>query len=241
MAHLTNTISSPKQDGSAVRAPADRWLALAAPAGALIMALGWITLGLLRPAERTEWGVAGGIRGALTSPISGLGVPPNGVPLGVAQYTAFDVVFVLTGVLLAAGVVGIFRVLGSTGAPQGGRMPAVLLTLTGLGAVLCGIFTLDALALHMLGFGLAAAVPVVSLPLTGRYLRRIPGRQRLGGWLMAAGPLTLIFLVAYLASFNLDTVAAAHGVAGLTSRLLVTEVTAWFAVLGWHAFRQTHR
>jgi hypothetical protein len=78
---------------------------------------------------------------------------------------------------------------------------------------------------------------VVSLPVTGRYLRRIPGWRHLGGWLLAAGPLTLAVLVGYLASFNLHTVAAGHGIAGLTSRLLVTEVTMWFAALGWHAGR----
>jgi hypothetical protein len=36
-------------------------------------------------------------------------------------------------------------------------------------------------------------------------------------------------------TFNEDTTAAGEGIAGLTQRILFTEVLAWFAAMGWWA------
>ena len=55
--------------------------------------------------------------------------------------------------------------------------------------------------------------------------------------LLVAGPLTLVLLVSFVATFHLSAVVAGTGVAGLTERLLVLEIHAWYAALGWLAFR----
>ncbi|HWO60596.1 MAG TPA: hypothetical protein VNO31_11245 [Umezawaea sp.] len=74
--------------------------------------------------------------------------------------------------------------------------------------------------------------------MAGAFFRTIPGRRRFGTWLLAAGPVTLLFLAAYLISFDRATTAANEGVAGLTSRLLGLAVHVWYVVMGWRAFRE---
>jgi hypothetical protein len=57
--------------------PTTRWLALGAVAGPVLFELAWIVLGVLQPATMTPYGVLGGLSGAISNPISGLGVGPN--------------------------------------------------------------------------------------------------------------------------------------------------------------------
>jgi hypothetical protein len=59
-----------------------------------------------------------------------------------------------------------------------------------------------------------------------------------GTLLFVAGPLTLMLFIAYSASFDQATAAAGLGVAGLTERVLILEVQAWYVILGWRAFTQ---
>jgi hypothetical protein len=82
---------------------------------------------------------------------------------------------------------------------------------------------------------------VLSFLVTGFSLRRIPNFRRFGSWLLLASPLTLVLLVLSSATFNQATVAAGHGVAGLTERILAVAVVTWFAALGWLAFRRASR
>src|SRR5690606_41737023 len=63
-----------------------------------------------------------------------------------------------------------------------------------------------------------------------------PQWRRFGTWLLAAGPLTLLLMVAFLIAFQPTADGAEHGVAGLVQRLGVLEVQAWFAAMGWLAF-----
>ena len=51
-----------------------RWLTLGTAVGPALFALAWIVLGVMQPAVRTPYGVLGGISGAISNPISGLGV-----------------------------------------------------------------------------------------------------------------------------------------------------------------------
>jgi hypothetical protein len=55
--------------------------------------------------------------------------------------------------------------------------------------------------------------------------------------LIVGGPLTLLLTVIFFANFDFATMAAAAGVAGLTERILVVEVLAWYVAIGWIAFR----
>jgi hypothetical protein len=63
-------------------------------------------------------------------------------------------------------------------------------------------------------------------------------RRSVGFWLRLGSPLTLVLLVLSQVTFNQDAIVAGQGIAGLTSRLLAVEVLAWFATMGWLAFRR---
>jgi hypothetical protein len=80
--------------------------------------------------------------------------------------------------------------------------------------------------------------PVVSFFVTGLWLRRIPHWRRFGNGLLLASPLTLALLVLTFATFDPIAAGAGLGVGGLTQRILVTEIHAWLAALGWLAFRR---
>jgi hypothetical protein len=114
----------------------------------------------------------------------------------------------------------------------------VLLALSGLGSVVDGIFTLESFFAHFIGFALACST-VLSFPIAGILLRRIPRWHRLGNGLLLAGPLTLALVALYFLTFSPTVAGAEAGVAGLTERILVLEIQAWYVALGWFAFRRS--
>jgi hypothetical protein len=61
---------------------------------------------------------------------------------------------------------------------------------------------------------------------------------RFGTALMAAGPVTLVLTVLYFATFTPTIQGIQTGVAGLTERILVLEIQAWYVALGWLAYRR---
>lgn len=207
-----------------------RWLALGSIAGPVIMTLAWIILGLIRPAIKTEWGISGGVIGMITQPFSGLGIGSNG--------TLFNTAFVLNGLLIITGVFGIFQTI-DMGKPGKFRTISIfLLTLSGVGSILCGIFTLESFMLHMIGFILACGAPAFGFLTTGLYLRGYPGWKKFSDRLIYGFPITLILLVIFFFTFRYDLMAAARGIAGLSERILVLEVQAWYVSLGLLVFRQ---
>jgi hypothetical membrane protein len=147
--------------------------------------------------------------------------------------------FIISGLLLLAGVIGVVLAL-----PPGGRhvtrtASSILLGLSPVGLVIIGLFTLDNPAMHLLGAMLILATPVISFLITGLHLRGLPGWHRFGNRLLGAAPLTLVLFVLYTGSFDQSAVAAGHGVAGLTQRLLFVNILTWFAAMGWLAYRHT--
>ena len=210
-----------------------RRLALGAVISPILFTLAWIILGLMRPAIKNEWGVSGGVTGMITQPFSGLGLGING--------SLFNAAFLLNGILIMAGVFGIFQIIEAGGRPAAHKTSAVLLALSGLGSVMCAVFTLESFFLHMIGFSLGTGVPVLGFLVTGFFLRGIPHWRKFGSWLLAASPLTLALLVLFFLNFNYDTMAAGLGIAGLTERILVIEVQAWYMTMGWLAFRHSQR
>src|SRR5260370_11834 len=66
---------------------------------------------------------------------------------------------------------------------------------------------------------------------------RVPGWVGVGGWLIVAGPVALALAVLCFATFTPTIEGVQHGVAGLTERILVLELQAWYVALGWLAFR----
>lgn len=230
---MTTTTSQDNKDtatnGSAVSLETARRLALGAVAGPILLTLAWIILGMMRPETKNEWGVSGGITGMITQPISGLGLGPNG--------TLFNAAFLLNGLLILVGVFGVSQSIGPHGRPALHKACAALLALSGLGSVMCAVFTVESFFLHMTGFLLGVGAPVLGFLATGFFLRLIPRWQRFGTWLLVGSPLTLVLLVLFFLTFQYDAMAAGVGVAGLTERILVTEVQAWYVAMGWLTFR----
>jgi hypothetical protein len=103
--------------------------------------------------------------------------------------------------------------------------------------VIDGLFTLEAVFPHLIGFLLAAATPVLSLLAAGFLLRGIPYWRRFGNWLLLGSPMTLLLVVLFFLTFVPTAAGAQQGIGGLTQRLLVIEVLAWFVAMGWLAFR----
>jgi hypothetical protein len=206
------------------RAP---WLALGAVIGPISFTVGWLVLGWLSPGFYTARGTRLAPYSAVTQQISRLGVGPTALFM--------NSIFEVSGILTLIGVLGI---VGSQ--PRGDhrlRMVFVLLALPALGSMMDGIFTLRYELMHSVGFALALT-SMVGIPVAGRLLRRNPPWDRFGNWLVVAGPLTLVLAVSFLASL---TPSIRQGIAGLTERILVVEITSWYIALGWWAFASAVR
>ena len=207
------------------RSKTTRWLTLGAVIGPILFTLTWIILGFISPGYPL-WDLWIAPYSAISQPISGLG-------LGItAPY--MNAAFILTGILTIAGAVGIYRNISEEGATKRWRY-LLLLTLPGLGTIMDGVFNLESMMLHNLGFLLVLSV-IVSFPIIGSQLRNIPGWQQFGRWLILGGPLTLILAVLYFATFNPEASGAGIGIGGLTQRLLIVQIHVWYVVLGWKTF-----
>jgi hypothetical protein len=208
---------------------ATRWLALGAVVGPVLFTLAWFILGFLSPGY-TAWGTRIAPYSPISQGISGLG-------LGITA-PFMNAAFVLCGLFLLAGVVGIFQTIREMGAVARWSC-TVLLALSALGSVMDGIFTLESFLPHMVGFLLGIASPVLSFVVIGLLLRRVPRWRRFGSWLLLGSPLTLVLAVLYFLTFSPTVAGTQTGVAGLTERILAVEVQAWFVAMGWLAFRRS--
>jgi hypothetical membrane protein len=195
-----------------------------------VFTLGWLVLGFISPGY-TMWGVHVAPYSAISQPLSGLGMGPTG-PLMNAD-------FIVSGVLIVAGVVGVFATIREL-SPVARWTCTILLALPGVGGVIDGIFTFEHFLPHFIGFGLALTT-VVGFPTVGFILRRLPSWRTFGTWLVVAGPLTLALTVLYFMTFTPTIEGIQHGVAGLTERILVLELDAWYVALGWLAVRRLKR
>ena len=186
-------------------------------------------LGFVSPGY-TLWGTRIAPYRPISQPISGLGLGATGPVMNAG--------FVVGGLVLAAGVIATFQSIPQL-SPRARWACTALLPLSPLGMVVCGIFTLQSMMLHLAGFLLAAATPVLGFLIAGVVLRRIPRWHRFGDGLLIASPLTLTLLVLYVLTFSPTVAGIESGVAGLTQRVAVIEVHAWFVALGWLAFRRS--
>lgn len=218
-----------KTTAAALATPmASRWLALGAIAGPVLFTLAWAILGFLSPGY-TAWGTWIAPYSPISQGISGLG-------LGITA-PFMNTAFVLSGLLILAGVVGIFQGMREMGALARWICTA-LLVFSPLGMVVDGIFTLESFLPHMAGFLLAVGTPVLSFVVIGLLLRRVPSFRRFGNWLLLGSPMTLALVVLYFLTFSPTVAGTQTGIAGLTERILVIELHAWFVAMGWLAFRR---
>ncbi len=198
-----------------------RWLVLGAVAGPALFTLAWFVFGFLSPGYTIF-----GTEISPYSPISGLGLGPSAPFMNAA--------FKLSGILLMAGVIGVFQTptMRASSRSAARWACAALLALSPLGLVVAGIFTLEDPLPHLIGFLLTTGTPVLSFLAAGLFLRGILHWRRFGTWLLLGSPLTLLLVVLFL-TFDQATTAGGQGVAGLTQRILALEVLAWFAAMGW--------
>ncbi|TMB41687.1 MAG: DUF998 domain-containing protein [Chloroflexi bacterium] len=208
--------------------PLARRLALGAIVGPVVFTLAWLILGFLSPGY-TMWGVHVAPYSAVSQPLSGLGLGPTGPYMNAA--------FILSGLLMMAGAVGVFASITELG-PVARWTSTALLGMPGLGAVIDGMFTLESFFFHFIGFGLALTT-IVGFPVIGFLLRRVPRWRRLGTWLVVAGPVTLALTVLYFTTFTPTIEGIQHGIAGLTERVIVLELDAWYVAIGFLAFRRS--
>lgn len=212
-----------RKGGSQALAAADRraaaWLALGAIGGPAIFTAAWLVLGFVSRGY-TAWGTYVAYS-PIHQTVSGLGLGATAPFMNAA--------FIANGILTFVGVVAIFNGIGALS--RATRWACVaLLSLPAAGSVIDGIFTLEAFLPHTAGFALVlAAIP--GFATAGFLLRRIPEWRPLGTGLIAASPLTLALAVLFFATFNPTIAGTQTGVAGITERLLVLEVQAWYVAI----------
>lgn len=206
--------------------PRTRLLTLGAVVGPVLFTLTWLVLGVVSPGY-TFFGHHFTDYSPVSQPISGLGMGATAAYMNTA--------FVITGLVLIVGVIAVFGTLPPDRSAWR-RWSAALLACTGAGQVLCGIFNLEAVMPHTLGFALGAGTPVIAFLVAGNYLRGIPRWRRFGTWLRLGSPLTLMLLVTFFATFEPTADGAEHGIAGLVQRLLILQVHGWFVAMGTLAY-----
>ncbi len=216
-------------DGLETAHKAAHWLALGTLAGQALFTLAWFVLGFLSPGF-TIFGTVIKPYSAITTPLSGLGLGPTAPFMNAA--------FIAGGILCLLGAVGIFQSIRELGT-AGSWICTVLFALSALGMVMDGVFNLESFMPHMLGFLLAAGMPIIGFAVVGGLLRRIPGWRSFGNWLLVGSPVTLVLLIVALATFNQGAIMAGRGVAGLTERILCVQLAGWLAAMSWQAFRRS--
>jgi hypothetical membrane protein len=201
------------------------WLSLGAVVGPIVLAVGWIILGALHQGYSPTRQL-----------ISVLGIMKYGV--------ALDVVFIANGLLILIGIVGVVRSLRSEISIKARRTIAILLALSPLGVLWDGIFNMNHLILHTIGTQFACALPIITLPIIGLMLRRSEWRK-ISNWLIFSGLLSLVFIIGFTSSIPSSELRTIQGATrggsnlGLWERALITEIQAWYLILGWMAFRRS--
>jgi heme/copper-type cytochrome/quinol oxidase subunit 4 len=199
-------------------------LALLAPLGSLLFTAAWLVLGAISPGYR--------LFDLVIEPYSPISQPVSGLGLGVTG-PWMNAAFVIGGLLLIAGALGVRRAMPRTRLATAGL---VLSAFAGVGMVIDGIFTLESVMLHLLGFLLAVPLAAVGFVLLGVATRGDSGR--LAAALVLAGVATVALFVWFMAIFDPYTAGANTGYAGLVQRILITVVLAAWTMLGVTAWRR---
>lgn len=193
-------------------------MSLLAPTGAILFTVAWLVLGAVSPGYEL-FGHVIAPYSWISQPVSGLGLGPTGLWMNAA--------FVLGGLLVLIGTLATAR-----SWKRRGRLATVafaFIALTGAGMVVCGLFTLESMMLHLLGFVLAVPLPAVGFVLAGIALRR--SSPPLAVAALAGGALTLALFVVFQLTFDATGAGGNEGAAGLVQRALILVALATQSVL----------
>ena len=183
-------------------------LRLATPIGAVLFTLAWIVLGAISPGYQL-FDLVIDDYSPISQPISGLGLGVTGPWMNTA--------FILSGILITTGL------LATLPAVRGSRLRTVGLVLVaflGVGMIIDGIFTLESVMLHLVGFLLGIPVPAVGLVLLGLGWWR--ERRALAITLIAGGVVTMGLFALFMATFDPYSAGDNTGISGVIQRTLVT-------------------
>ncbi len=205
-----------------------RLLSAGAILGPLLFTLAWLILGFVSPGF-TIYGVTISPYSPISAQISGLGLGSTAVYMNTA--------FVMTGLLLLVGLIGIFWKIDELH-DKTPWLIIFLLAITPVGSILDGFYTINSGFIHYVISMLSFAAPIASFLVAGLRLRRIPGWEKPGWWLILSSPLTLVLMTLFFLTFAPTPQGEMVGVTGLAERVLVTEVLLGYAVLGWITLRR---
>jgi hypothetical membrane protein len=198
-----------------------RWLALGGVVGPLLFVAAFTVAGVVRPGYSP-----------IHQAVSDLGVGSNAWLLNVS--------LVLLGVLLSTFAVGFFRSLRPTLSLTWRWVCAVLLSCTGLGFAIAGIFTEApaTVAIHwMVGMPLLILGSVVGFFVTGLALRRNAQWRGWGTYSQIASVVTIMLIATMFWVWTPGTPLAPARLGGLLERMLFIEILAWYVAFGWLLFR----
>lgn len=186
------------------------YLPVGAAVGAGLFTLAWLVLGFISPGYD--------LFDLVIDPYSPVAQPISGLGLGVtAPY--MNTAFVLGGVLIAVGTVASIQRLSTSRLATTGL---VLIAIMGVGMIIDGVFTLESVLMHLVGFLFAVLVPAVGFVLLAIALRRT--RPRLAVALVVGAVVTLALFVLFQLTFDPYSAGDNTGYSGVIQRALVTVV-----------------
>lgn len=185
-----------------------RFAPLLAPLGAAGFTLAWAVLGAVSPGYRL-FDLVIDPYSAVAQPISGLGLGVTGPYMNTA--------FVLGGTLVLVGMLTAIRTLSTS---RTATVGLALVSMAGVGMIVDGLFTLESVLLHLVGFVLAIPIPAAGFALLAVSLRREDRASSIALGLGAAA--TLALFVLFMVTFDPYSAGDNTGISGLLQRLLVS-------------------
>jgi len=193
-------------------------LVLLVPIGAALFTGAWLVLGVVSPGYE--------LFGNVISPYSWSAQPVSGLGLGVTGLW-MNAAFIVSGVLVMVGTVASLPDWRRRGGP--GTTAVVLMAAMGVGMIVCGVFTLESMMLHLSGFLLAVPVPALGFFFGAAALRR--ARPALATVGVVGGVVTLALFAVFMITFDATGAGGNDGVAGLVQRALILVAMATQSVL----------
>ncbi|MEO8261861.1 MAG: DUF998 domain-containing protein [Pseudolysinimonas sp.] len=188
--------------------------------GAVVFTLGWIVLGAISPGYR--------LFDLIIDPYSPIAQPISGLGLGVTG-PYMNAAFIVAGLLVATGAIAS---IGRLSASRLATAGLVLIAIMGVGMIVDGIFTLESVMLHLLGFVLAVPVLAIAFALLAIAVPRLRVLLIIG--LVA----TLALFALFMVTFDPYSAGDNAGMSGLIQRVLVTVALATVSVVAIASARQ---